>query len=105
VTAVAIAPDGTWLDTAGRDGTARIWNAATGLLRLVCLGHTDAVSSLAVAPDGTWLVTGSWTPQPGYGTWIPAGNVQSLRDTTARSLQSRSPPTAPGWLPQATTGR
>lgn len=30
VYAVAIAPDGTWLATGGLDGTARIWEAATG---------------------------------------------------------------------------
>ena len=30
VTAVAIAPDGTWLATAGGDGTVRIWDPATG---------------------------------------------------------------------------
>ena len=30
VNAVAIAPDGTWLATASADGTARIWDAATG---------------------------------------------------------------------------
>jgi len=28
--AVAIAPDGTWLATAGKDGTVRIWDPVTG---------------------------------------------------------------------------
>jgi WD40 repeat protein len=30
VLAVAVAPDGTWLATAGLDGTVRIWDATTG---------------------------------------------------------------------------
>ena len=41
MTAVAIAPDGTWLATASDDGTARIWDAATGAARATLTGHTD----------------------------------------------------------------
>jgi WD40 repeat protein len=41
MTAVAIAPDGTWLATAGSwDGTVRIWKAATGACRHTLTGHT-----------------------------------------------------------------
>ena len=57
MTAVAIAPDGSWLATGGDDGTVRIWDAATGQHRATLAGHTGAVTAVAIAPDGTWLAT------------------------------------------------
>ena len=59
VAAVAVSTDGTWLATACEDGTARIWDAATGQLRATLTGHTDHVRAVAIAPDGTWLATAS----------------------------------------------
>jgi WD40 repeat protein len=59
VTAVAIAPDGTWLATGSHDKTVRVWDAATGQCRATLTGHTRAVTAAAIAPDGTWLATTS----------------------------------------------
>ena len=58
VNAVAIAPDGTWLATAGGDGTVRTW-AADGTPRATLTGHDGPVNAVAIAPDGTWLATAS----------------------------------------------
>ena len=58
VAAVAIAPDGSWLATGGSDGTARIWDAATGQPRATLTGHAGLVAAVAIAPDGSWLATG-----------------------------------------------
>jgi hypothetical protein len=58
VWAVAIAPDGTWLATAGGDGTARIW-CVDGTLHATLAGHKGTVRAVAIAPDGTWLATAS----------------------------------------------
>ena len=42
MTAVAIAPDGTWLATGGRLGrSVRIWDPATGELRADLTADTD----------------------------------------------------------------
>jgi hypothetical protein len=57
VTAVAIAPDGTWLVTTGSDGTARIWDADTGDQRTTLDGRKGSVTAVAIAPNGTWLAT------------------------------------------------
>jgi WD40 repeat protein len=59
VTAVAIASGGSWVATAGEDGTARIWDAATGQHRATLTGHASWVNAVAIAPDGGWLATGS----------------------------------------------
>ena len=58
VNAVTWAPDGTWLATAGSDGTARIWDITTGTPIAILTGHRGAVQTIAVAPDGSWLATG-----------------------------------------------
>jgi WD40 repeat protein len=59
VTAVAAAPDGSWLAISSRDGRVRIWDTTSRQQRAVLSGHQGAVTTLAVAPDGTWLATGS----------------------------------------------
>jgi len=57
VRAVAIAPDGTRLASAGDDRQVRIWNLATGQQRAALAGHTGPVRAVAIAPDGTWLAS------------------------------------------------
>jgi len=61
VVSAAFSPDGTRIVTASRDGTAQIWNAATGeeLHRLV---HKGVVMSAVFSPDGTQIVTASEDP-------------------------------------------
>jgi WD40 repeat protein len=63
---VALAPDGKTLATAGRDGTARLWNLATGQ-EMRALKHCEydagRVFSIAFSSDGKSLVSGGvdWT--------------------------------------------
>lgn len=57
VTALAVAPDGTWIASASTDGTVRVWNPTTSGGIATLTGHIGPVTALAVAPDGTWLAS------------------------------------------------
>jgi WD40 repeat protein len=56
---VRYSPDGTQLATAGMDGIAKVFDAATGNEILTLSGHTDSIFGLAYSPDGTRLATAS----------------------------------------------
>lgn len=56
VCGVAVSPDGTWLATASRDRTVRVWDLASGGLTRV-IEHDTPVNDVAIAPDGTWLAS------------------------------------------------
>ncbi|WP_410675350.1 NB-ARC domain-containing protein [Amycolatopsis sp. cmx-4-68] len=56
---IAIAADGSWLVTIGRDGAGRIWNTATGQERIGLDGRIKWDQQLAISPDGSWLAANS----------------------------------------------
>jgi len=64
VRSVAFSPDGSRIATASTDGTARVWDAASGMELAVMEGHGDRAGSygdvycVAFSPDGRRLVTG-----------------------------------------------
>ena len=58
-TSVAFSPDGKRLASASRDGTVKVWDAATGQETLTLKGHTGRVRSVAFSPDGKRLASAS----------------------------------------------
>ncbi|WP_131831251.1 NB-ARC domain-containing protein [Frankia sp. CcI49] len=91
ISALAVAPDGSWLASAGRDRVVRIWNPYTGVQTAVLSGHTGEVSALAVSPDGAWLASASanllgggdgtvriWDPYTGVQTAVLSGHTGGI---------------------------
>jgi WD40 repeat protein len=59
IDSVALSPDGNYLASAARDGTARVWNLTTRQ-ELIRLTHAAPVEAVAFSRDGTTLTTGSF---------------------------------------------
>jgi len=55
--AVAVNADGTRLATTHEDRTVKVWDAATGEMRIEYRGHRDIGTGVAFAPDGRTLAT------------------------------------------------
>jgi WD40 repeat protein len=59
VLSAIFSPDGKRIATTSRDGTARIWDAATGQVLQTFAGHADTVISVSFSPDGQRMITAS----------------------------------------------
>ncbi|MBI5651807.1 MAG: PD40 domain-containing protein [Chloroflexi bacterium] len=54
---IAYSRDGTWFATAGRDKTAKVWDAATGKELFTLVGHTNFLRAIAISPDAKRIAT------------------------------------------------
>jgi hypothetical protein len=71
---VVFSPDGARLATASSDGTARLWEAATGREQ-ARLEHGGTVRVVVFSPDGARLAPPATTARPGCGPHEPGAAV------------------------------
>ena len=60
VSSAVFSPDGARVLTTSWDGTARVWDAATGAGLVSLAGHAGWINNAAFSPDGARIVTASW---------------------------------------------
>jgi WD40 repeat protein/TPR repeat protein len=79
-------PDGRRIVTASEDGTARIWDAATGKSVAVLSGHGEVVHFAAFSPDGRRIVIASedgtariWDAATGKSVAVLSGHGDTVR--------------------------
>ena len=126
---VTFMPDGKRLVTAGQDGTARVWDVASGQQLLTLAGNTSTVTSVSASPDGKRIASSGydgtlkiWDAAPGrelltltatfryrlgyclQPRWKITGNRQRGRDGETLGCRHRSGHDGilpAGWLDQS----
>ena len=93
VTWLAFSPDGMTLVSTSVDRKADVWDVATGSLRQVLAGHSDAVSSVAVSGADGHLTAYTASHDGLVIAWDLTGDRRLGRPFTAGPTPS---PTGPG---------
>jgi WD40 repeat protein len=86
VQALAYAPDGSTLASAGDDCTVRLWSAGTGEPRTVLQGHTDVVLCLAFLGGSSSLVSCGFDRQVCAWDLVGSGRREELMTMRAAAV-------------------
>ena len=85
VNPVAISPDGKTLAIGSEDGTIKLWDLQTGVLRNTLKGHTASIYAIAFSPDGQSVASGSadesikiWNPGTGKLLRTLSGRLKGI---------------------------
>ena len=105
----ALSPDGRVAALGGADGSVRLLELRTGVLRVATDRHDAAVTDLRFTPDSRTLLTAggdgrlvAWNvAELGASTRSPAMRV---RCPASRSRRTAGPRTAPGRMPRSSPG-
>ena len=84
---MAFSPDGRRIVAGSLDGTAKVWDVASGRETLTLMGYVGKVTSIVFSPDGQRIVSGSEDKTP--EVWDAATGQVTLRlhgDTTGGFL-------------------
>ncbi len=84
VNGVAYSPDGNTIASASRDKTIKLWDPATGKVRLTLSGHPGSVVAVAFSPDGALLASGGGKDDNSVRIWNVTDGQQ------VRTLQGHS---------------
>jgi WD40 repeat protein len=95
VTSARFSPDGSYVVTASRDTTARIWDARTGATIHTLRGHFGIVRDASFSPDGRWVVTagpgtaGLWQAESGELILYLSGHTGALTSASFDATGTR----------------
>ena len=79
---ISVFPGSSWVLSAGKDKTVRLWDLATGQEVKAFSGHTDIVSSVAFSPDGRRALSAGYDRQLKF--WdLPSSGPPPLKELTS----------------------
>lgn len=83
LSAVACSPDGRRMVTGSEDGTAKVWEVASGREVFTLKSHSAPIRSVAFSPNGQWIATGSEDHTTKLWDAASGREVQTLRKHAA----------------------